>query len=75
MDNDFLDNAKQNPSSEDEKLKAGAKKGVGITVSLVLLGFTGWNDLEPRNFIYRLKCLIMINVLKTHYSVFSLRFQ
>ena len=32
---------------EDEKLKTAAKKGVSITVSLVMLGFSGWKDLEP----------------------------
>ena len=32
---------------EDEKLKNSAKKGVSITISLVMLGFSGWKDLEP----------------------------
>ena len=32
---------------EDEQLKWAAKKGVSITVSLVMLGFSGWKDLEP----------------------------
>ena len=36
-----------NPVIEDEKLKTAAKKGVSITVSLVMLGFSGWKDLEP----------------------------
>ena len=35
---------------EDEKLKTAAKKGVSITVSLVMLGFSGWKDLEPGNY-------------------------
>ena len=33
--------------TEDEKLRISAKKGVGITISLVMLGFSGWKDLEP----------------------------
>ena len=32
---------------EDENLKKAAKKGVSITISLVMLGFSGWKDLEP----------------------------
>ena len=32
---------------EDENLKRAAKKGVSITISLVMLGFSGWKDLEP----------------------------
>ena len=32
---------------EDETLKKAAKKGVSITISLVMLGFSGWKDLEP----------------------------
>ena len=37
---------------EDQKLKTAAKKGVSITVSLVMLGFSGWKDLEPGMCIY-----------------------
>ena len=50
MEDDSLDNAEQNPFLTDEKLKGAAKRGVSITVSLVMLGFTGWRDLEPCNF-------------------------
>ena len=32
---------------EDKKFKTAAKKGVSITISLVMLGFSGWKDLEP----------------------------
>ena len=35
------------PIIEDENLKKAAKKGVSITISLVMLGFSGWKDLEP----------------------------
>ena len=36
-----------NTGIEDENLKRAAKKGVSITISLVMLGFSGWKDLEP----------------------------
>ena len=51
MADDLLTNTDQNASFEDGKLKTAAKKGVSITISLVMLGFSGWKDLEPGNFI------------------------
>ena len=39
--------ADPSPIIEDENLKKAAKKGVSITISLVMLGFSGWKDLEP----------------------------
>ena len=38
-----------NAETEDDILKTRAKKGVSITISLVMLGFKGWKDLEPGN--------------------------
>ena len=47
---DLEKNSELNPMIEDEKLKTAAKKGVSITISLVMLGFSGWKDLEPGTF-------------------------
>ena len=48
-----LENDPENNNKEymDEELKSRAKKGVSITISLVMLGFTGWKDLEPGKII------------------------
>ena len=49
------------PVIEDKKFKTAAKKGVSITVSLVMLGFSGWKDLEPGI------CLkYLIRILESH---------
>ena len=50
-----LENGPENTDKEcmDEELKSRAKRGVSITISLVMLGFTGWKDLEPGKRIHR----------------------
>ena len=50
-----LENDPENTNKEcmDEELKSRAKRGVSITISLVMLGFTGWKDLEPGKMIYK----------------------
>ena len=49
------------PAIEDENLKGRAKKGVSITISLVMLGFSGWKDLEPgRN--YSINQMIFVSI-------------
>ena len=53
MATDFEKNAEPNLIIEDETLKTAAKKGVSITISLVMLGFSGWKDLEPGSFIIK----------------------
>ena len=50
--------ADPSPVIEDENLKKAAKKGVSITISLVMLGFSGWKDLEPGLFVTKINPLL-----------------
>ena len=56
-----LENGPENTDKEcmDEELKSRAKRGVSITISLVMLGFTGWKDLEPGKRIQNVYKLIV----------------
>ena len=37
-------------NSEEETKKKATRKGISITIALVMLGFDDWKDLEPGSF-------------------------
>ena len=50
------------PVIEDKKFKTAAKKGVSITISLVMLGFSGWKDLEPGIYLKYLSRILYLSI-------------
>ena len=52
MEDESSEKQELDSKAEEENKKKANKKNVAITMALILLGFDGWNDLEPGEFIF-----------------------